>query len=163
MPLHSIEPKIIDLTPMQLAGIRMETSLARNDTPTLWQRFLPPLKELENRIGDHLISLQEYPEDYFKSFQPDRPFTKWALAQVSAPTQSNELENISVHGLYAVFTYRGQPAEFGAAIQQIFTRWLPKTDYELDHRPHFEWLGDKYKHNDPLSEEEIWIPVRRVK
>jgi AraC family transcriptional regulator len=43
----------------------------------------------------------------------------------------------------------------------IFTRWLPASGYQLDNRPHFEILGDKYKNNDPESEEEIWIPVRK--
>jgi hypothetical protein len=26
--------------------------------------------------------------------------------------------------------------------------------------PHFEVLGDKYKNNDPSSEEEVWIPIK---
>lgn len=34
------------------------------------------------------------------------------------------------------------------------------TIYEIDFRPHFEILGEKYKNNDPGSEEEVWIPVR---
>jgi AraC family transcriptional regulator len=35
---------------------------------------------------------------------------------------------------------------------------LPGSEYFLDNRPHFEVLGDKYKNNDPTSEEEIWKP-----
>lgn len=27
-------------------------------------------------------------------------------------------------------------------------------------QPHFEVLGEKYKDNDPTSEEEIWIPIK---
>lgn len=38
--------------------------------------------------------------------------------------------------------------------------WLPASDYNLDNRPHFEVLGEKYKNNDPTSEEEIWIPIK---
>jgi len=37
----------------------------------------------------------------------------------------------------------------------IFSDWLPKSDYELDEKPHFEILGEKYKNDDPNSEEEI--------
>jgi AraC family transcriptional regulator len=37
---------------------------------------------------------------------------------------------------------------------------LPNSAYELDDREHFELLGEKYKNNDPNSEEEIWIPIR---
>jgi predicted transcriptional regulator YdeE len=35
------------------------------------------------------------------------------------------------------------------------------TEKKIDNRPHFEVLGDKYKNNDPSSEEEIWIPIRK--
>jgi AraC family transcriptional regulator len=37
---------------------------------------------------------------------------------------------------------------------------MPNSDYVLDNKTHFEILGDKYRNNDPESEEEIWIPVQ---
>ncbi|MGK2861531.1 MAG: GyrI-like domain-containing protein [Chitinophagaceae bacterium] len=43
----------------------------------------------------------------------------------------------------------------------IFNTWLPPSGYDLDNRPHFEILGEKYKNDDPLSEEEIWIPIKQ--
>lgn len=47
--------------------------------------------------------------------------------------------------------------------EYIFVEWLPDTIYELDNRPHFEILGEKYKNNDPDSEEDLWIPIRDKK
>ncbi|TQE66329.1 GyrI-like domain-containing protein [Leptospira noguchii] len=44
----------------------------------------------------------------------------------------------------------------------IFQEWLPNSGYKLEHRPHFELLGSKYKNNDPTSEEEVWIPIVKV-
>lgn len=45
--------------------------------------------------------------------------------------------------------------------EYIYGSWLPNsTEYARDNRPHFEILGEKYKNNDPESEEEIWIPVK---
>jgi len=63
-------------------------------------------------------------------------------------------------GMYAVFLYKGTPAEFGPTFNYIFNTWLPGSAYEADDRPHFEVLGEKYKNNDPESEEEIWVPIR---
>ena len=63
-------------------------------------------------------------------------------------------------GLYAVFDYKGSSND-PSIFQFIFGTWLPSSDYVLDDRPHFEVLGDKYKNNDPNSEEEIWIPIRQ--
>jgi AraC family transcriptional regulator len=44
----------------------------------------------------------------------------------------------------------------------MFREWLPASGYELDDRPHFEILGERYKNNDPDSEEELWFPVRKL-
>ena len=63
-------------------------------------------------------------------------------------------------GLYAVFDYKGSTNDL-SIFQYILGVWLPSSEYVLDHRPHFEVLGDKYKNNGPISEEEIWIPIKR--
>ena len=62
-------------------------------------------------------------------------------------------------GLYAVFHYKGSSSD-NSIYQYIFGTWIPNSDYDLDDRPHFEVLGDRYKNNDPNSEEEIWIPIK---
>jgi AraC family transcriptional regulator len=62
-------------------------------------------------------------------------------------------------GLYAVFHYQGLSTDSSIFIY-IFGTWLPNSEYELDARPHFEILGDKYKNGDPTSEEDIWIPIK---
>ena len=64
-------------------------------------------------------------------------------------------------GLYAVFLHKGAAATGAKTFQYIFNTWLPASEYNIDTtRPHFELLGEKYKNNDPDSEEEIWIPVK---
>jgi AraC family transcriptional regulator len=63
-------------------------------------------------------------------------------------------------GLYAVFQYKGTANEAAGTFQYILGTWLPNSEYTLDSRPHFEILGEKYKNNDPDSEEEIWIPIK---
>jgi AraC family transcriptional regulator len=63
-------------------------------------------------------------------------------------------------GLYAVFHFIGSSESISSFYQHIFTVWLPNSVYALDDRPHFEVLGEKYKNNDPNSEEEIWIPIK---
>ena len=62
-------------------------------------------------------------------------------------------------GLYAVFHYKGLSSD-PSIFQYIFATWLPQSDYILDDRPHFEVLGEKYKNDDPDSEEDIYIPVK---
>jgi AraC family transcriptional regulator len=57
-----------------------------------------------------------------------------------------------------VFNYKGRTGD-SDVFTYIFGSWLPGSSYLLDDRPHFEILGEKYKNNDPDSEEEIWIPI----
>lgn len=161
MPLLSREPTITELEPIRLIGISQEMSYVKNETVALWQSFMPLLPSISDRIGEDFFSVQEYPAGYFASFQPERTFTKSARVCVhkdaSIPEGMNEL---IAAGVYAVFTFQGTPTEFGSAMQFIMAQWLPQSPYFLDERPHFEKLGNKYKRNDPASEEEIWIPIR---
>jgi AraC family transcriptional regulator len=64
-------------------------------------------------------------------------------------------------GMYLTFLHRGDIAQFAQNLQYLFQDWMPKNGYVLDYnRPHFEILGEKYKHGSPDSEEEIWIPIK---
>jgi AraC family transcriptional regulator len=63
-------------------------------------------------------------------------------------------------GQYAVFNHKGSSTD-NSIYQYIFTQWLPNSGYQIDNRPHFELLGEKYKNNDPNSEEEIWVPIKK--
>lgn len=143
-------------------GFRLKMSLVDNKTEALWHMFMTRRKEIANTLNQDLISLQVYAPDYFtKIFNPARNFEKWALAevidfeQVPAGMETFILEG----GLYAVFDYKGRSRE-PSVFEYIFGTWLPVSEYMLDHRPHFEAIGAKYKNNDPDSEEEIWIPVK---
>jgi AraC family transcriptional regulator len=62
-------------------------------------------------------------------------------------------------GLYAVFHYQGLSTD-NRIFVYILGTWLPNSMYDLDARPHFEVLGEKYKNGDPNSEEDIWIPIK---
>lgn len=89
------------------------------------------------------------------------PFEKWAAVEVVNATnipQGMQFFELPA-GQYAVFDYKG-PSNDTSIFQYIYDEWLPHSSYRLDHRPHFEVLGKKYKNNDPNSEEEIWIPIK---
>ena len=157
-----MQPQFVTIEPKKLLGICLEMSLAENLTGELWRSFMPRLKEIETRVGNHLYSLQMYDEDYFQQFSPTREFEKWALAEVkNFSVIPDEMEPFGLPGgLYAVFHHKGMGTEI---FQHIFSEWLPKSGYLLDNRPHFEILSEKYKQGSPDSEEEIWIPVKEKK
>ena len=146
----------------KLIGKHIRTSITNNKTFELWKSFMPRRNEIKNRIGEDLISLQTYDSNYFKSFNPNLEFEKWAAVEVSDTTEiPNEMEVFNLQGgLYAVFFYKGLNTDT-SIFNYIFSEWLPNSEYEVDLRPHFEIMGAKYKNNDPESEEEIWVPIKK--
>ena len=137
-------------------------SFAAHEPKALWQTFMPRRKEITNAVGTHLYSLEVYDSpDFFTPFNATAFFTKWAAVEVTdysaVPQGMNKL--IVPAGLYAIFTHYGPNIEAAKTYNAIFETWLPASAYKLDHRPHVAVMGDRYKPNDPASEEEIWIPV----
>jgi AraC family transcriptional regulator len=160
-----MKPRIEILPEKKLIGKRMTMSLSNNKTQELWKSFMPRRKEIQNSIGTNLYSLQIYDPLYFSDFDSNADFEKWATIEVTDFDKvPDEMEIFTlIDGLYAVFTHKGDVSSAPKTFQYIFTTWLPNSDYILDNRPHFEILGEKYKNNDPTSEEEIWIPIKLKK
>jgi AraC family transcriptional regulator len=161
----NMEPRIEILNGKRFIGKRMIMSLSGNKTVELWKSFMPRRKEIKNNIGTDLYSMQVYGHSYFNNFNPNAEFEKWAAIEVTDfDTVPDEMETITLPaGLYAVFLHKGVVSTGPKTFQYIFGTWLPNSGYTLDNRPHFEILGEKYKNEDPSSEEEIWIPVKSKK
>ncbi len=157
-----MQPRIETLKEKKLIGKRLTMSLADNQTSKLWQSFMPRRKEIKNNLSTELFSIRVYPHSFdFINFNLNAEFAKWAAVEVSnfdiVPTEMETF--ILTGGLYAVFLYKGLNTD-DKIFRYIYGTWLPASNYSLDNRPHFEILGEKYKNNDPASEEEIWIPVK---
>jgi AraC family transcriptional regulator len=155
-----MQPRIITLEEKTLIGISMKMSVMNNKTGMLWGTFSPRISEIESRLSSDKFSLQVYGGDYFKSFNPNAEFIKWAAVEVAdtryVPAGMEVL--VLEGGLYAVFDYKGSSGD-STIFQYIFQQWVPNSPYRIDSRPHFEVLGENYRNNDPESEEEIWIPI----
>ena len=156
-------PEIKIIAAKKLIGQRIEMSFSEDRTFQLWHNFMPRRKEIRNNLTNDLFSLQVYPDYFdFKNFNPAIRFEKWAAVEVpdfkSIPGGMKSF--ILPGGLYAVFIHRGAATEGPKTFRHIFGTWLPGSDYLLEDRPHFEILDEKYKNNNPASEEEIWIPIK---
>lgn len=149
----------------KLIGFSTTSNLANESTTasTLWQQLMPRLKEVKNAVSADLFSVQVYDFDSFENFTPITEYQKYALVEVKNFEEiPDKFEQFTIpDGRYAIFLHKGIAANFGTTAQYIFGEWLPKSGFELDDRPHFSVMGDQYfGHENPDSEEEIWIPIR---
>lgn len=155
-----MNPTIKTFPKTKFIGKNLSFTYADYHAFELWSSFMPRRKEVQNAIGSELYNIQINPDNF--DFQPNTPFKKWAAIAVSSfDFVPDAMEKLEIEeGLYAVFNYKGDQTNVAAFFNSIYTEWLPNSVYELDNRPQFEILGEKYKNNDPTSEEEIWIPIK---
>jgi len=155
-------PRIEIINQKKLVGRKLIMSYANYSIGELWSSFMPRRKEITNYLTDELFSLVVYKPNHFADYNPNNEFERWAALEVADFINvPDEMETYVLSGgLYAVFHFRGSSTSIASFYQNIFNDWLPESDYVLDYRPHFEILGAKYKNNDPLSEEDIWIPIK---
>lgn len=158
-----MEQRFETIGPKKLIGKCLRMSMANNKTGELWKSFMPQRSQITNAIGTDLYSLQVLPPHFYTRFNPTTEFEKWALAEVSNfKTIPEGMHTFELPGgLYAVFLYKGPVSEGAKAFDYIIRTWMPESGYTIDDRPQFEVLGANYKNNDPNSEEEIWIPVKK--
>jgi len=154
-------PRIEELNEKKLIGKHSTMSLLDNKPGDLWRSFISSRRTIFNNLTNDMISMHVYKPNYFIDFKLSNEFEQWVTVEVTnfdyVPT---DLETFTLPGgLYAVFNYKGLSTD-NSIFQYIIGSWLPCSDYDLDDRPHFEVLGNKYKNNDPTSEEEIWIPIQ---
>lgn len=156
----NLKPRIEFSAEKKLIGLKQSVSLTHYDVVTLWKKFFLHQKDILNILSDDLISMSDYPDDYFSHFNAATTFQKWAAAEVSSfdnvPTRMETF--IIPSGCYAVFSYKGSNNDH-RIFDYIYKVWIPQSKYQLDHRPHFEVLGENYRNGDPASEEDIYIPI----
>jgi AraC family transcriptional regulator len=154
--------EITTINEKKLVGKKLIMSYANYKIGELWSSFMPGRKEITNTVNNDLLSMVIYKSNHFEEFSPTNEFERWATVEVADYVNvPNEMETcVLSSGLYAVFHFIGSINSIASFYQIIFNVWLPNSEYVLDDRPHFEILGDKYKNNDPLSEEDIWIPIK---
>lgn len=157
-------PRIEDFKETKLIGKKLKMSFLDNKTFELWKSFSPNRKEIQDKMNTNLFSVDIYPRsNFFEEFDVSEEFEKWAAVEVEKfDAVPNDMERLIIpNGKYAVFEYKGKPSEAEPTHRYIYGSWLPNSDYEMDSRPYFALMGEKYRGENPDSEEEFWIPIRR--
>ncbi len=118
-------------------------SMPNNKTAQLWKSFMIQRKKIINATGSNLLSIQIYNPLYFKHFNSKNLFTKWTTTEVThfESIPYGLKTSILSSELYAIFLFKGDSNKIQELFQYIFGVWLPKSEYEIDNRPHIELLG----------------------
>lgn len=147
----------------KLIGLRTRLTQKTNieKTVPLWKELMPQRHEIPNKKGTDLYSVQLFDSVPNHSFKPNTEFEKWAAVEVTSfDSMNKQFETLIIpKGMYAVFLHKGLLIDFPKTLDFIYSQWLPNSGYMLDHRPHFDVMGEKYSPTSLNSEEEIWVPI----
>ena len=156
--------RIETISDKKMIGKKINTALSENRTAELWKEFMPRRKEIKNTTSNQLFSIQIFDKSFeFKNFDQYTKFEKWAAVEVTDfdDVPGNMETYLLSGGLYAVFLHKGAANDFRTH-HYIFNTWLPNSGYMIDKRNQFEVMGERYKGNDPGSEEEVWVPIKNI-
>lgn len=157
----TLEPKIVQLQEMQIAGIHGDTTLIDNKIPSLWKQYLSScigyLKS--DAIGYSICETENasYTEnsDLCFSLCIGSPIQDFIKMPVGITTK------IIAGGKYAVFTHSGSLANLDKTYDYIYGTWLLVTNEKLDMRADFEIYRNSIKsYVDKTNTVEIYIPIR---
>lgn len=158
-------PEIIECEDKLIVGMFLMMSLSEDKTGKLWKNFMPRRNEIKHQLVNGYFSVQEYENlEQFHQFTVQTEFKKWAAIEVYSHEEipKGMVAHTLAGGTYAKFIHVGIAAKFPKTLNYIFGEWLPNSNYVLDHRPHFEIMGEKYLGIDnEASEEEVYIPIRK--
>ncbi|MBP6323058.1 MAG: GyrI-like domain-containing protein [Fusobacteriaceae bacterium] len=160
-----MEFKIVKRDEIKLIGLKEKIYMGSNTLTVLWGKLLDRKHEIKNLISEncygvaenfvfnpHLSSLEETVSFEVRdfSFIPEGMVTKVLKPQT-----------------YLVFTHKGPlftmkdgKCSLEKTYENIYFETLPKSGYRVDHAFNFEYYDERFKHEDPSSEFDIYIPIK---
>lgn len=131
------------------------------DIPRLWDRFVPAMNNIPNRINPTVSYGVEF---YHSDFLKTRSWNYMAAVEVSS------LDDIPISMVgkviparrYAVFTHRGTPDGLPHLFQAIYSEWMPTSGYAPDGHFDLELYDERFRGDTADSEVDICIPVTAV-
>ncbi|MEK4062484.1 GyrI-like domain-containing protein [Paenibacillus sp. FSL H3-0321] len=81
----------------------------------------------------------------------------------SGHTKHVEFKTLS-GGMYAVYPYYDTIDKFVLAYQNVFSLWLPNSEYDADDRPRLEFcMNDPAKDKEGKCKVDLYIPVKKTR
>ncbi len=148
-----MEPRFVDYPSFTAVGLAtpFDFVTAQQTIPTLWDRFVPRMKEVRN-VPDR------------RSFGICRGHEYLACVQVTQveAVPAGMVAWTVPAGHYAVFTHRGPVSRIGETVNRIWKDWLPSSGrVHVEGAPDFELYDERFQGASEESEFDLYIPIRK--
>lgn len=146
--------KIISIKSFKAVGITYFGNNTNGEITNLWQVFNKRYKDIKQKSKSMLCYgiCDDMPDS-------EGRFHYTACAEVDEfqDVPAGMGTKVVPEGKYLVYTYSGSLKDIGEFYNDIFTKWLPASSYEMDYRPQFELYDERFMNN---GEFDIYIPIK---
>lgn len=158
--METLGPKFETKPALKCVGMMITTSPGSNEIPGLWDKFVPHLDSIPNRINHNMC---------FGVINPHGPKESNNKMDYACVVEVGNFDDVPdgmisaeiPEAYYAVFTHKGPISKFMKTIRYVFGEWLPNSEYTLNGSPELEVYDERF---DPVSEEsecDICLPVKK--
>lgn len=149
-----MEGKIVSIEGFKAVGITYFGDNKNGEIPNLWNVFNKCYKDIKQKSQSMLCyGICDGEMDSECRFH----YTACAEVDRFENVPEGMVTKSVPGGKYLVYTYSGALKDLGEFYNNIFTKWMPVLEYEIDYRPQFELYDDRFMNN---GEFDIYIPIK---
>lgn len=149
-----MEGKIVIINGFKAVGLTYFGNNKNGEIPNLWDVFNKSYKDIKQKSKSMLCYgiCDDEPDS-------DGRFHYTACAEVDSFEDVPAGMEIKIvpEGKYIVYTYGGAIKDLGEFYNEIFTKWLPTSGYDIDYRPQLELYDNRFMCN---GEFDIYVPIK---
>jgi AraC family transcriptional regulator len=159
MESKKLEPRFEEKHGFKFAGLMYTGSAEQGEIPQLWDKFVPVMDKIPNRINNNVCY------GIINPFEPKQGREMDYIAAVEVDGFDNVPEGMESgeipEAYYAVFTHKGPISKFMETIQYVYGDWMKNGGYKHAGTPDFELYDDKFKGDEEDSECYIYVPIEK--
>lgn len=149
-----MEGKIISIKEIKAVGMVYFGNNSSGEIPQLWEVFNKSYMDIKHKSTCGLCYgiCDDMPD-------AEGRFHYSACAEVESFEDIAEGMEAKVipAGKYVVYTYPDTLEKLGEFYENIFSKWIVASGYEMDYRPQFELYDDRFMKN---GEFDIYVPIK---
>lgn len=152
-----MEPKIVSRPAFKVVGLKVRGTAGGDQIKALWGNFMTRVQEIKYPVGDNVT--------YGVSTGFDHETNEFDYIACMAVELVEEVPQGMVsldipQGTFAVFTTT--LPNMVEAYDYAYNTWLPNSGYERHEAPDFEEYGPDFDGQDPNSEFQFYVPLKKV-
>lgn len=146
--------KIVNLEGFKTVGIPYVGDNSNGEISTLWEAFNKTCKDIKHKSKSMLCyGICDSEMDSEGKFH----YTACVEVDNFCDIPEGMVTKVVPEGKYLVYTYKGIIKDLGEFYNNIFTKLIPASSYEIECRPQLEVYDDRFISN---GEFDIYIPIK---